>query len=75
MSDFASRKNINMNYLATDYNYDKKTYTVREIAEILSLSTRTAYSFCKKTTDFRVLSLGRNIRIHKESFDEWFEGL
>lgn len=50
----------------------KKTYTVKEIAEILGVSERTAYQHCKTTKNFKVLYVGRNVRIHKQSFDSWF---
>jgi excisionase family DNA binding protein len=50
----------------------KQTYTVQEIARMLSLKTRTAYELCAKTTDFKVIKLGRNVRVSKESFDRWF---
>jgi len=53
-------------------NSEKRTYTVREIAEMLRISERAAYYLCKTTTDFKVLSLGRSVRINKNSFDEWF---
>ncbi|MBN2878492.1 MAG: helix-turn-helix domain-containing protein [Clostridia bacterium] len=39
---------------------------------MLSISERTAYNLCKTTTAFKVISLGRSVRIHKQSFDEWF---
>jgi hypothetical protein len=49
----------------------QKAYTVPEIAGMLKLSVRKAYLFCNETTDFKVMRLGRSIRVHKESFDEW----
>lgn len=55
-----------------NYTNEKRTYTVREIADMLSLSLRTAYQLCKTTNQFKVLSLGRNVRVHKKSFDQWF---
>lgn len=51
---------------------EPRTYTVAEIALILSVSERTAYNFCNKTTDFDVRRVGRCIRIKKDSFDKWF---
>jgi len=51
------------------------TYTAEEIAIILGVSIRKAYEFCETTNEFRVLRLGpRCLRIHKESFDKWFNG-
>jgi len=64
-----------MNEILND-NPIRKTYTVSEVAEILGLSKRGAYDFCnktRKTGEFKVLNLGKSIRIHKDSFDEWFD--
>lgn len=46
-------------------------YTVEEIAQMLSISLRSAYSLCNSTTEFRVLRVGGSIRIPKDSFDAW----
>ncbi|MDO5111366.1 MAG: helix-turn-helix domain-containing protein [Clostridia bacterium] len=55
---------------------EKKTYMVADIAQIMGLSMRGAYDFCAAhATDFRVMRIGKAaIRIHKESFDNWFNG-
>ena len=50
----------------------RKTYTVKEIAQILNMSERTIYHLCNTTDNFRVLKIGKTVRIHKESFDKWF---
>uniref|UniRef100_UPI00403F09FF helix-turn-helix domain-containing protein n=1 Tax=Candidatus Enterococcus willemsii TaxID=1857215 RepID=UPI00403F09FF len=49
---------------------DKKTYTVDEIAMILKISNKAAYSLIKKKK-FHSIRVGRLIRISKSSFDEW----
>ena len=46
-------------------------YTVEEIAQMLSISLRSAYNLCNSTTEFRVLRVGGSIRIPKDSFDTW----
>ena len=46
-------------------------YTVEEIAQMLSISLRSAYNLCNDTTEFRVLRVGGSIRIPKDSFDAW----
>lgn len=46
-------------------------YTVEEIAQMLSISLRSAYNLCSSTTEFRVLRVGGSIRIPKDSFDAW----
>ena len=57
-----------------EQDVERKTYSVSEMAKILGISERSAYYFCSHTTDFRVLHLGRLVRIPKESFDQWFSG-
>ena len=47
-------------------------YTVEEIAQMLSISLRSAYNLCNSTTEFRVLRVGGSIRVPKDSFDAWF---
>ena len=46
-------------------------YTVEEIAQMLSISLRSAYNLCNSTTEFRVLRVGGSIRIPKDHFDAW----
>ena len=48
-------------------------YTVEEIAQMLSISLRSAYNLCNSTTEFRVLRVGGSIRIPKDSFDAWLQ--
>lgn len=60
------------NNMVQEQGAEKKTCSVLEIAKILGISERSAYNFCSHTTDFRVLHLGRLVRIPKESFDQWF---
>ncbi len=49
------------------------TYTAEQVASILGVSIRKAYNLCESTTDFKVIRLGKRcLRIHKESFDRWF---
>lgn len=52
----------------------KRTYTAEEVAEILGISIRKAYTLCESTKDFKVMRLGKRcLRIHKDSFDKWFD--
>ena len=46
-------------------------YTVEEIAQMLSISLRSAYNLCNSTTEFRVLRVGGSIRIPKDSLGAW----
>jgi len=51
----------------------QRTYTVEQIAEILGVSIRKAYNICENADEFKVIRLGKRcLRIHKESFDKWF---
>lgn len=53
---------------------DKKTYFVLEIADILQISKSKAYELCRQL-EFKVIRLGRTIRISKASFDDWLNNL
>ena len=53
---------------------EKKTYSVQEIAYILQISKTKAYDLCKNP-EFRIIRLGRTIRVSKASFDEWLNNL
>lgn len=49
-------------------------YTVKEISTMLKLSIRKAYDLCNTTADFKVIRIGRCLRVVKQSFDDWFNG-
>lgn len=53
--------------------YEKKTYTVTEIQDILGISMTTAYALIKRK-EFHSVNVGRHIRISKASFDAWLNG-
>ena len=46
-------------------------YRVEEIAQILAISSRAAYNLCKSTKDFKVIRIGKSVRVNKQSFDNW----
>lgn len=48
----------------------KETYTVKEIADILEISTKSAYLLLDEHY-FSFVRVGRIIRISKRSFDNW----
>jgi len=57
-----------------DCNVAQHTYTVEQIAKILSVSVRKAHYLCDETDGFIVKRLGKRcLRINKESFDNWFK--
>ncbi|MCL2670408.1 MAG: helix-turn-helix domain-containing protein [Clostridiales bacterium] len=49
---------------------EKRTYLVKEIAEMLNVSTTTAYAIVKEGV-FKSVRIGTTIRVSKKSFDEW----
>ena len=51
--------------------HDALVYKVEEIAQILAISSRAAYNLCKSTKDFKVIRIGKSIRVNKQSFDNW----
>ena len=51
---------------------EKRTYTVDEIQDILSISRPTAYNLVKKNV-FHSVRGGGHIRISKKSFDDWLD--
>ena len=46
-------------------------YRVEEIAQLLAISPRAAYNLCKSTKDFKVIRIGKSVRVNKQSFDNW----
>lgn len=50
----------------------KRTYTVEEIAKLLSIGKTTAYALVKEG-HFKTVRIGSAIRISKQSFDEWLD--
>ena len=53
-------------------SFDKRTYTVDEIQDILNISKPSAYNLVKQGL-FRSVRIGGSIRISKRSFDEWLD--
>jgi len=51
----------------------KTTYSVDEIAEMLSISKSSVYKFVK-SGQVSFVKVGRIIRISKISFDKWLNG-
>ena len=49
-----------------------RTYTVNDIATILSVSRTTAYKLANSGL-FKMIRIGNMIRISKASFEEWLE--
>lgn len=52
--------------------FEKRTYTVPEIQDILGIGKNSAYSLVKSGA-FRTVRIGGSIRISKKSFDMWLD--
>ena len=61
MTETVKSLDYTKNILQTIPNNDKE-----EIAQMLSISLRSAYNLCNSTTEFRVLRVGGSIRIPKD---------
>ncbi len=57
---------------AQESNPEKRTYTVDEIAAILEIGKAAAYGLVKSDC-FRIVKVGKAIRISKKSFDTWLD--
>ena len=52
--------------------FEKRTYTVDEIRDILSIGKNAAYRLAN-SGQFKTVRVGSAIRISKKSFDEWLD--
>ena len=57
---------------SNDVCAEKRTYTVVEISDLLQISRSKAYEICSMDL-FRIIRIGRSVRISKASFDEWLD--
>ena len=68
-----SEGGINMNANTQNTGAEtKRTYTVEEIAKLLSIGKTTAYALVKEG-HFKIVRIGSAIRISRQSFDEWLD--
>ncbi|MCC8026703.1 MAG: helix-turn-helix domain-containing protein [Clostridium sp.] len=63
---------IGRNESSTNSTAGKRTYTVVEVMEILGVSRKKAYELCNSGC-FKIVRIGRSIRVSKSSFDEWLD--
>lgn len=74
MVDFENTiQKMNESTLSNPVSYDKRTYRVDEIQDILGIGRDAAYKLCHSGL-FRVVKVGKTVRISKKSFDAWLEG-
>ena len=57
---------------ANAVQFDKRTYTVDEIQDILGISRTSAYNLVKKKV-FHSVRIGGSISISKKRYDEWLD--
>lgn len=53
---------------------ERRSYTARDIAQILGIGRTSAYILVKEG-HFKIVRIGNAIRISKRSFDEWLDSL
>ena len=58
--------------IPTNPTVAKRTYTVAEVMDILGVSRKKAYELCNSDS-FKVVRIGRSIRVSKSSFDAWLD--
>ena len=51
--------------------HEPLVYRVEEIAQLLAISPRAAYNLCNTTKDFKVIRIGKSVRVNNQSFDNW----
>ena len=63
-----------MNYESSTINSHsgKRTYTVKEISDILGIGRTAAYKLVHSGV-FKTVQIGSTIRVSKQSFDEWLD--
>lgn len=61
-----------MEQIVSKSSVGKRTYSVDEIRSILNIGRRKAYELCNSGC-FKIVRVGRIIRISKLSFDEWLD--
>lgn len=61
-----------MEQIVSKSSVGKRTYSVDEIRSILNIGRRKAYELCNSDC-FKIVRVGRIIRISKLSFDEWLD--
>lgn len=61
-----------MEQIVSKSSVGKRTYSVDEIRGILNIGRRKAYELCNSGY-FKVVRVGRIIRVSKLSFDEWLD--
>lgn len=55
-------------------NKISQVYTVEDIMSIMCVSKTVAYNLCNDNPPFKVIKIGRLIRVPKSSFDLWLKG-
>ena len=63
---------VNSYTTKTPKKQEVKTYSVSDIQQMLNISRSSAYQLTQQGL-FKVVRIGKTIRISKKSFDEWLE--
>lgn len=70
---FTDDKLISEKATLSEVGEAKRTYTVLEVAALLRISKNKAYELCNQGFLFRIIRVGRSVRVSKASFDEWLD--
>lgn len=65
--------NANVEVQEVPTTFEKRTYTVYEIQDILNVGKNAIYELVKSNA-FHYVKVGGQYRISKKSFDNWLEG-
>ena len=73
-SHLFEERSVTMEQIVPKNTVGKRTYSVDEIRSILSIGRRKAYELCNSGS-FKIVRVGRVIRVSKLSFDEWLDDM
>ena len=59
---------------ATEPVSEKRSYTLREVQDILGISRGTVYVLLRRNL-FHYVKIGNRVRVSRKSFDEWLDGM
>ena len=73
-SHLFEERRVYMEQIVPKSTVGKRTYSVDEVRSILNIGRRKAYELCNSGC-FKIVHVGRVIRVSKLSFDEWLDNI
>lgn len=74
IKSFVRGRSATMEQIVPKGSVGKRTYSVDEVSGILNIGRRKAYELCHSGC-FKIVRVGRVIRVSKLSFDEWLDDI